>query len=95
MNGIKANAQLRVEQNVDLVLKNMKLKTPGQPDDEVLMMTDSRNKNYKANEDRVTLKDGLLFGNYFGETSTVKNCQILIPKQLVNEFLLKLHGYSR
>ena len=42
MNGIKTNARIRVEQDVDLVLKNMKLKILGQPHDEVLMMTDSR-----------------------------------------------------
>ena len=40
MNGIKANARIRVEQDVDLVLKNMKLKILGQPYDEVLMITD-------------------------------------------------------
>ena len=42
MNGIKANARIRVEQDVDLVLKNMKLKILGQPYDKVLMITDSR-----------------------------------------------------
>ena len=39
MNGVKANARIRVEQDV---LKYMKLKIVGQPHDEVLMMTDSR-----------------------------------------------------
>ena len=83
MNGIKANARIRVEQDVDLVLKNLKLKILGQPYDEVLIMTDSRYKNYKAIEDRIILKDGLLFRKYFGETGSVKYYQILIPKQLV------------
>ena len=92
MNGIRANARLRVEQNVDLVLKNMKVIILGQPYDEVLMMTDSRYKNYKANEDRIILKDGLLFRKYFGETGIVKHCQIFIPKQLVEEVLRSLHG---
>ena len=71
MNGIK-NARTRVDQDVDLVLKNMKLKNLGQPHDEFLMITDSRYKNYKANEDRIILKDGLLFRQYFGSTSSVK-----------------------
>ena len=71
-NGIKANARIRVEQDVDPVLKNMKLKILGQPYDEVLMITDSRYKNYKPNEDRIILKDGLLFRKYFGETGSVK-----------------------
>ena len=92
MNRIKANARKLLEQNVDFVLKNMKLKILGQPYDEVLIMTDSRYKNYKANEDRIILKDGLLFRKYFGETSSVKYYQILIPKQLVKEFLRRLHG---
>ena len=61
INGIKAYARIRVEQDVDLVLKNMKLKILGQPYDEVLFLTDSRYKNYKANEDRIILKDGLLY----------------------------------
>ena len=92
MNGINANARIRVEQDVDLVLKNMKLKILGQPYDEVLISTDSRYKNYKASEDRIILKDGLLFRKYFGETGSVKYYQILIPRQLVKEVLRSLHG---
>ena len=92
INGIKANARIRVEQDVDLALKNMKLKTLGQPYDEVLIMTDSRYKNDKANEDRIILKDGLLFRKYCGETGSVKYYQILITKQLVKEVLRSLHG---
>ena len=92
MNGIKANARIRVEQDVDLVLKNMKLKILGQPYDEVLILTDSRYKNYKANEDCKSLEDGLLFRKYFGETGSIKYYQILIPKQLVEEVLCSLHG---
>ena len=91
MNGIKAYAQVRVEQDVDLVLKNMKLKIRGQPFDEVLMMRDSRCKIYKANEDRIILKDGLLFRKYFGKTKSVKYYQIIIPKQSLNEVLSSLH----
>ena len=55
------------------------------------MITDSSYKNYKANEDRIILKDGLLFRKYFGEKGSVKNYQILIPKQLVKEILRSLH----
>ena len=70
----------------------MKLKILGQPHDEVLMMRDSRCKNYKANEDHIILKDGLLFRKNFAETGSVKYYQILIPKQLVSEVLRSLHG---
>ena len=92
INVIKANARIQVEQDVDLELRNMKLKILGQPYDEVLIMTDSRYKNYKANEDRIILKDGLLFRKYFGETGSVKYYQIVILKQLVKEVLRNLHG---
>ena len=86
MNGIKANGKIRVEQDVYLVLKNIKLKILSHTHDEVLMMTDSRCKNYKANEDRIIPKDGLLFRKYFEETGSVKHYQILIPNQLLEFF---------
>ena len=46
IHGIKANARIRVEQDVDLALKNLKLKILGQPYDEVLLTTDKRFKHY-------------------------------------------------
>ena len=49
LHGIKAKARIRVEQDADLVLKNLKLKILGQPHDDVLLTTDSRFKHYKAN----------------------------------------------
>ena len=58
----------------------------------MLLITDSRYRNYKSNEDRIILKDGLVFRKYFGETGSVKYFQILIPKQLVKEVLRRLHG---
>ena len=92
LHGIKATARIRVEQDADLVLKNLKLKIFGQPHDDVLLTTGSRFKHYKANEDRIILKDGLLFRRYYGETGSVKYYQILIPKHLVNEVLRSLRG---
>ena len=92
LHGIKANARIRVEQDADLVLKNLKLKILGQPHDDVLLTTDKRFKHYKANEDRIILKDGLLLRKYYGDTGNVKYYQTLTPKQLVNEVLRSLHG---
>ena len=90
--GTKANARIRVEQDADLVWKNLKLKILGQPHDDVLMTTDRRIKHYKEDEDSIILKDGLLLRKYYGETGSVKYYQILIPKQLANEVLRSLHG---
>ena len=94
-NGIKTNARILVEQDVDLVLKQMNLKTLGQALDEVIMMTNSQDKHYKANEDRIFLKDSQMFRKYFGETGNVKYYQIPIPKQILNEVLRSLHGVCR
>ena len=88
INGTKATAQIRVEQDADLVLKNLKLKILGQPHDDVLLATDRRYKHYKANEERIILKDGLLFRKYYGETGSVKYYQILIS------LLMKYSGIS-
>ena len=92
INGIKASARIRVEQDADLVLKSLKLKILGQPHDNVLLATDRRFKHYKANEDRFILKDGLLFRKYYGDTCSLNYYQNLIPKKLVNEVLRNLHG---
>ena len=90
INGIKASGRRRVEQDTDLVLKNLKLKILGQPHDDVLLATDRRFKHYKANEDRIILKDGLLFRKYYGETGSVTYYQFLIP----NSLLMKYSGIS-
>ena len=91
-NGIRASAQIRVEQDAVLVLKNLKLKILGQPHDDVLLTTANRFKHYKSNKDHVILKDGVLFRKYYGESGSVRYYQILIPKQLGNEVLRNLHG---
>ena len=72
IHGVKANGRIRVEQDADLALKNLKLTKLGQPHDLVLLTTDRRFKHYKVNEDRIILKDGLLFRKYYGETGSVK-----------------------
>ena len=73
INGIKAKAQRRVEQDADLVLKNLKLNIIVQPQDDVLLTMDRRFKHYKANEDRIILKDGLLFQKKTTEKLVVSN----------------------
>ena len=92
IHGIKANARIPVEQDVDLALKSLKLKILGKPYDEVLLTTDKRFRHYKMNDDRIILKDGLLFRKYYGETGNIKYYQLLIPKQLVDQVLRSLHG---
>ena len=92
INGIKAKARIQVEQGADPVLKNLELEILGQLHDDVLSTTERRLKHYRANEDRIILKDELLFRKYYGETGSVKYYQVLIPKQIVNEVIRSLHG---
>ena len=56
------------------------------------MTTDRPIKHNEANQDRVILKDGLLFRKNYGETGSVKYYQNLKPKQVVCEALRSLHG---
>ena len=60
MNRIKVKAPKRVEQNFDLILKNLQHEIHGQIYDEVLLTADARYKHYKANEDRIIFNDRLL-----------------------------------
>ena len=55
----KANARIRVERDVDLVLMFLKLKILGQIHDEVLLTMARRFKHYKANEDHIFFKGRL------------------------------------
>ena len=61
MNEIKAKTQIREEQDVDLTLKDWLPKKLGQFYDGVILATDTRHKHFKATEDRIFLKDKLLF----------------------------------
>ena len=90
IHGIKANAGIRVDQDVDLVLRNLKLKILGQLYDKVLLTTDKRFMHYKANDDRIILKHGLLFRKNYGATGNIQDYQKLMPKQLVDEVFQSL-----
>ena len=71
----------------------MKLNIGGQPYDEVLLKADRRYKHYEANEDLISLKDGLLFRKHYGEVGSVKYYYIVSPKQLVHEILRSLQNF--
>ena len=92
IHGIKANARIRVEQYIDLFLKNPKMKFLGQPYDEMLLTTHKRHLHYKVNEDHIIFKDELFFRKNYGKTGNIKYCQSLMPKQLVDKILRSLHG---
>ena len=79
-------------QDVDLVLRKLKLKLVGQPYVEVILTTDDGCKRYKANEDRIILKDGKPFRKNYREIGGVKCYQVFFPKHFVDDLLWNLHG---
>ena len=83
---------LRPHQDQDPVLRNLKLKMLKEPYDTELLNDDPRAAKYLTQEDRITIKDGLLYRQYFGDNGKVKFLQVLLPQQLVDEFIQHHHG---
>ena len=89
---IKPDAKIRVEQDNDKILRNLKLMILKEQYDEQLLKTTIRGQKYCQNIDRIIIKDGLLIRRYFGETGEVKYLQVLLPQQLVKDVLEFQHG---
>ena len=83
---------LRPHQDPDPVLRNLKLKILKEPYDTQLLNDDPSATKYLAQEDRIIIKDGLLYRQYFGDTGKVKYLQALLPQQLVDEFIQQHYG---
>ena len=58
---------LRPHQDQDPVLRNLKLKMLKEPYDTQLLNDDPRAAKYLTQEDRIIIKDGLLYRQYFGD----------------------------
>ena len=83
---------LRPHQDQDPVLRNLKLKMLKEPYDTQLLNDDPRAAKYLTQEDRIIIKDGLLYRQNFGDNGKVKYLQVLLPQQLVDEFIQHPHG---
>ena len=92
MNGIKANEQIRLEHDADVVLMNPKLNIKGQVFDEVVFKTNRRYEHCKGNADGIILKDGLMFQKNYGEADKVHYKQLFIRKYFFDEVLRNLQG---
>ena len=83
---------LRPYQDQQPILRNVKLKILKEPYDNQRLNEDNQGAQYLAQEDRIIIKDGLLYGQYFGERGKVKHLQVLLAKQIVDEFIQHQHG---
>ena len=88
------NARIRLEQNNDIVLRNLRAKIEGEPFDENDLASDYRYHHYLQNITRIEIKQEVLTRKYYTDTGTVSHYQILLPIQLVDEFLQALHGHN-
>ena len=85
----KDNAKIRLEQNNDPVLRNLRAKF-----DETEFTQDYRYKHYLQNVPRIEIRHDVLTRRYYTDTGMISHYQILLPKQLLDEFLHALHGHN-
>ena len=89
INGNKANARIRVEQDADLVLKNLKYRKLGHPHDDMLLTTDRRFKLTK--QTRIAFSSKMV--SYSGKT-TEKLVASTTKFSYRSSLLLKYSGVS-
>ena len=70
---------LRPNQVQDPILRNIKLKILKESYDNQLLNEDSRAAKYLDQEDRIIIKAGLLYRQFFGDTGKIKYLQVLLP----------------
>ena len=90
----KDNAKIRLEQNNDPVLRNLRAKIQGEPSDETALTQDYRYKHYLQNIPRIEIRQDILTRRYYNDTGMISHYQILLPRQLLDEFLYALHGHN-
>ena len=90
----KDNAKIHLEQNNDEVLRNLRAKIEGEHYDETQFTQDYRYKHYLQNIMRIEIKQDVLTRRYYNDTWMITHYQILLPKQLLDEFLHALHGHN-
>ena len=83
---------LAIEQNNDIILEQLKLKLLKEEYSEPILLQDNRYQLYSRQFDRLSIIDNILARQNSDETGSVKHNQILLPKHLVNELLVSLHG---
>ena len=90
----KDNARIRLEQNNDVGLRNLRAKLEGNPFDKNELASDHRYQHYLQNITRIEIKQEVLTRRYYTDTGILSHYQILLPKQLLDEFLHALHGHN-
>ena len=87
-------ARIRLEQNNDIALRNLRAKVEGNHFDENDLASDYRYQHYLQNIIRIEIKQEVLTRKYYTDTGTTSHYQILIPTQLLEELLRALRGHN-
>ena len=69
----KDNAKIRLEQNNDEVLRNLRAKIEGEPFDETQFTQDYRYKHYLQNITRIEIKQDVLTRRYYNDTGLISH----------------------
>ena len=88
------NARFRLEQNNDIVLRNLRAKLERNPFNENDLASNYRYQHYLENITRNEIKQEVLTRKYYTDTGTTSHYQILLPAQLLEEFLQAMHGQN-
>ena len=89
------NARICLEQNNDIILSNpLRFKIEGDSFDENELTSDYRYQHYLQNETRIEIEQEVLTRKYYTDTGNTSHFQILLPIQLLDEFLQALHGHN-
>ena len=89
---LRRTNQILLEQSKDPVLLHLKSKIQNEEYSEEILQQDIRYRHYFNNLDRIVLKDEIVTRQYTDETGQIKYHQILLPKHLLKELLLAIHG---
>ena len=79
----KDNARIRLEQNNDIVLRNLGEKLEGSPFDENELASDYRYQHYLQSRTRIEIKQEVLNCKYYTDSGAISHYQILLPIQLL------------
>ena len=90
----KDSARIRLEQNNNIVLRNLRAKLEGNTFDENELSSDYRYQHYLQNITRIEIKHEVLPRENYTDTGTISHYQILLPIQLLDEFLQALHCHK-
>ena len=88
------NAQIRLEQKNDIVIRNLRAKIEGNPFDENDLASDYRYHHYLQNITRIDIKQEVLTRKNYTDTGTTSHYQIFLPTQLLEELLQDFHGHN-